>query len=53
MSDMVNAFWTVLNLKLSIMGVEYSLYDVFIAGIIFEIVGFAIGKIIFSFFERR
>lgn len=53
MRNLINAFWTILQIPFTFMGVEFTLYDVFWAGVILSVIGFFIGKIIFFVENRR
>ena len=53
MRELINAFWGVLHIEFTYLGITFTLYDVFIAGVILSIVGFFIGKIIFFVECRR
>lgn len=53
MSDMVNAFWTCLNMPLSIGGLTYNLYTVILAGLVLDIIGLFVAKCILISLGKR
>ena len=51
MRNIVSAFFSLLNTQFIFLGYSFTFLDVFYAGIIFSILGFAIGKV-FCLIER-
>ena len=53
MREMFQSFFDVLNIPFTIMGISFTLLDVFYAGIILSLIGLALGKIFFFALNRR
>ena len=53
MSDVVRAFFNILNIEFSYGTVSFSLLDVFYASLMLSVFGIFIGKIIFFALNKR
>ena len=53
MREMFQGFFNVLNIPFTIMGISFTLLDVFYAAIICSLIGLALGKIFFFVFNER
>lgn len=53
MRDLVQAFFNILNIPFTFMGITFNLLDVFVAGLICSLFGLFLGKIIFFAMNRR
>lgn len=53
MGSMIEAYFRALNLQFHIMGITFTLLDVFYAGIILTLIGMALGKIFFFASNKR
>lgn len=53
MGSMFKAFFDVLDIEFTIMGISFTLLDVFYASVILSLIGLALGKIFFFALNRR
>lgn len=52
-SQVISSLWTIVHLPITVDNLTFTLFDVFVAGLILSLVGLFIGKIIFFILNRR